>query len=142
MRYFEDLVIGEERESNPVKVTAREIIEFATKFDPQPFHIDEEAAKKTMFGGLIGSGTHTLAYWRKVVEDDKLIERAMEIANTLTVGSFSANYAVKKLLLHSFNNSLETQMKIEGREISMCADSNDGREGITAFIAKRKPVFE
>lgn len=70
MRYLEDLVIGEERESSPVKVTATEIIEFATKFDPQPFHIDEEAAKKTMFGGLIASGTHTLAYWRKM--DDEI----------------------------------------------------------------------
>ncbi len=70
MRYLEDLVVGEERVSSPVKISAEEIIEFATKYDPQPFHIDEEAAKKTMFGGLIASGTHTLAYWRKM--DDEI----------------------------------------------------------------------
>ena len=70
MRYLEDLVIGEERLSQPVRVSADEIIEFAKKFDPQPFHIDPEAAKLTQFGGLIASGTHTLAYWRKM--DDEI----------------------------------------------------------------------
>ena len=70
MRYLEDLVIGEERTSNPVRISAAEIIEFATKYDPQLFHIDEEAARKTMFGGLIASGTQTLAYWRKM--DDEI----------------------------------------------------------------------
>jgi len=64
MRYFEDLEIGDERTSNSVLVTANEIIEFATRFDPQPFHIDVEAAKASHFGGLVASGTHTLAYWR------------------------------------------------------------------------------
>ncbi|MEP6343790.1 MAG: enoyl-CoA hydratase-related protein [Maricaulaceae bacterium] len=78
----------------------------------------------------------------EVVEDDKLMERAMEVAKTLADGSVNANSAVKKLLLQSFNNSLETQMEIEGRAISKCARSNDGREGIAAFIAKRKPIFE
>jgi len=70
MRYLEDLVIGEERLSQPVRVSADEITEFAKKFDPQPFHIDPEAAKLTQFGGLIASGTHTLAYWRKM--DDEI----------------------------------------------------------------------
>jgi len=70
MRYLEDLVIGEERLSQPVRVSADEIKEFAKKFDPQPFHIDPEAAKLTQFGGLIASGTHTLAYWRKM--DDEI----------------------------------------------------------------------
>ncbi|MEP1230539.1 MAG: enoyl-CoA hydratase/isomerase family protein [Litorimonas sp.] len=78
----------------------------------------------------------------EVVEDGKLAERAMDVARMLAEGSGNANYAVKKLLLQSFNNSLETQMEIEGREISLCARSNDGREGIAAFIAKRKPIFE
>ena len=70
MRYLEDLVVGEERLSKSVRVSAKEIIEFAKKFDPQPFHIDPEAAKHTLFGGLIASGTHTLAYWRKM--DDEI----------------------------------------------------------------------
>ena len=78
----------------------------------------------------------------EVVGEDELFERAMSVATMLAEGSARSNYVVKKLLLSSFNNSLETQMEIEGREISNCAGSNDGREGIAAFVAKRKPVFE
>ena len=46
MRYLEDLVVGEERLSKSVRVSAKEIIEFASLFDPQPFHIDPEEAAK------------------------------------------------------------------------------------------------
>ena len=69
-RYLEDIEIGEKRTSASVRVSKEEIIKFASFFDPQPFHIDEEAAKATQFGGLIASGTHTLAYWRKL--DDEI----------------------------------------------------------------------
>ena len=78
----------------------------------------------------------------EVVEDGELFERAMSVAKMLAEGSARSNYVVKKLLLSSFNNSLETQMEIESREISHCAGSKDGREGIAAFMAKRNPVFE
>ncbi|HKU58308.1 MAG TPA: MaoC family dehydratase [Gaiellaceae bacterium] len=61
MRYWEDFEIGEVTELGPVVVTADEIVEFAKKYDPQPFHIDEEAAKNGPFGGLTASGWHTAA---------------------------------------------------------------------------------
>ena len=61
---------GRRANSNTVRVSAEEIIEFARKFDPQPFHVDPVAAKNTQFGELIASGTHTLAYWRKM--DDEI----------------------------------------------------------------------
>jgi acyl dehydratase len=61
MRYWEDFRIGDVVEVGPVTVTEDEIIEFATRFDPQPFHIDPEAAKESPFGGLIASGWHTTA---------------------------------------------------------------------------------
>jgi acyl dehydratase len=47
-------------------VTEEEIIEFAREFDPQPFHIDPEAAKQSPYGGLIASGWHTCALWMKM----------------------------------------------------------------------------
>jgi acyl dehydratase len=59
MRYFEDFEVGEVINLGSVTVTKEEIINFASQFDPQPFHIDEEAAQKTFFGGLIASGWHT-----------------------------------------------------------------------------------
>lgn len=61
MRYFEDFKVGNVTEIGPVSVSQDEIVEFATRDDPQPFHIDPEAAKSSPFGGLIASGWHTTA---------------------------------------------------------------------------------
>jgi acyl dehydratase len=61
MRYWEDFQVGEVSEVGPVTVTEAEIVEFATRYDPQPFHIDPVAAKESPFGGLIASGWHTTA---------------------------------------------------------------------------------
>lgn len=62
MKYFEDLVIGTVSHSpRSYKVTREEVIEFASKYDPQPFHLDDDAAAKTFFGRLSASGWHTAA---------------------------------------------------------------------------------
>ena len=60
MQYYEDLTVGDTFETGGYTITKEEIIEFAERFDPQPFHLDEEAAKESMFGELVASGLHTL----------------------------------------------------------------------------------
>ena len=67
--YFEDLTGGTVFELGQVTVTEAEIIEFATQFDPQPFHIDPVAAKESSFGGLIASGWHTGSLWMRLYAD-------------------------------------------------------------------------
>ena len=59
--YFDDLKIGDLFRSEPLKVTEKEVIEFAHKFDPQMFHLNHKAAERTLFKGLIASGWHTAA---------------------------------------------------------------------------------
>jgi acyl dehydratase len=62
MRYYEDLVIGTVTKSErSYEVTREEVIDFASKYDPQAFHLDDEAAAKTHFGRLSASGWHTAA---------------------------------------------------------------------------------
>src|SRR2546425_2611029 len=56
VRYWEDFRVGEVTELEPVDVTREEIVEFARRFDPQPFHVDEAAAAAGPFGGLVASG--------------------------------------------------------------------------------------
>lgn len=58
-RYFEDMTEGEVFELGPVKVTREMIVEFAREFDPFPFHLDEEAARASLLGGLAASGWQT-----------------------------------------------------------------------------------
>ncbi|HWI83745.1 MaoC family dehydratase [Ramlibacter sp.] len=57
--YWEDLAPGSVRDLGTATLTAQEIKEFAGKFDPQPFHLDEEAGRHSIFGGLCASGWHT-----------------------------------------------------------------------------------
>jgi acyl dehydratase len=67
--YWEDFTPGQVNEYGPRRVTRDEIVEFAREFDPQPFHLDEEAAKQTMFGGLAASGWHTCCLFMRMIAD-------------------------------------------------------------------------
>ena len=60
--YLEDLHPGQKFTSHAEEITEAAIKEFASQFDPQPFHLDHEAAKATLFGGLAASGWHTAAF--------------------------------------------------------------------------------
>jgi acyl dehydratase len=66
VRYFEDLVPGEESTSGTLTVTEEELVEFARRYDPQYFHVDPQAAAQSMFGGVVASGIHTMALWRRL----------------------------------------------------------------------------
>lgn len=76
MIYFEDLEVGSETIFGSVEVTREEVIEFAGKYDPQPFHLSDEEAAKTHFGRIAASGWHTAAMVmsviaRKVTEEEQ-----------------------------------------------------------------------
>lgn len=70
MYFLEDLKVGFRREFGSHTFTAETIKEFAAKFDPQPFHLDEEAAKASLFGGLAASGWHIGAVGMKLLVAD------------------------------------------------------------------------
>lgn len=69
LQYFEDVGVGDVRETGSMTVERDEVIEFAKAYDPQPFHIDEAAAKQSIFGGLIASGWHTAAMTMRLLVD-------------------------------------------------------------------------
>lgn len=61
MQYFEDIEIGAKSSFGSYKVTREDVVAFAEKYDPQPFHLSDEAAAQTHFGRLAASGWHTCA---------------------------------------------------------------------------------
>ena len=67
--YFEDFEPGQTLELGSRTVTEEEIVAFGRQWDPQPFHVDPEAAKDSVFGGLIASGWHTGAMWMRLYVD-------------------------------------------------------------------------
>ncbi len=72
--YFEDFEVGKTIEVGSRTVTEEEIVDFAKQFDPQPFHIDKEAAEKSMYGGIIASGWHTCGMMMRLMVDGFLRE--------------------------------------------------------------------
>src|SRR6185369_12471940 len=70
--YWEDFVEGQVHEFGAMPVKREDIVRFASEFDPQPFHLDDEAASRSMFGGLIASGWHTAAMTMRMMCDDYL----------------------------------------------------------------------
>jgi acyl dehydratase len=63
MRYFEDFAEGQVYELGEASLSEAEILEFARKYDPQPFHVDQAAAQRSMYGGLIASGWQTASLY-------------------------------------------------------------------------------
>ena len=74
--WFEDFTPGMVRAIGPYTVTAAEIVEFASKYDPQPFHTDPEKAKSSIYGGLIASGWMTCSIAMRMVCDDYILKSA------------------------------------------------------------------
>ena len=83
--YLEDLYVGQCFTSAPHPLDAEQIKRFAAEYDPQPFHLDEEAAKDSLFGGLAASGWHTAAMTMRMLVDsvplaDGLIGAELQLA--------------------------------------------------------------
>jgi len=71
-RYLEDFALGQTYGSGRIRIDGDRIKSFAAEFDPQPFHLDEEAARHTLFGGLAASGWHTVAITMRLMVEGGL----------------------------------------------------------------------
>ena len=76
MLYYEDIEVGAVRRFGSKAVTREEVIDFASQFDPQPFHLDEAAGKASIFGGLCASGWHTCSLAMRLMVDNFLCRAA------------------------------------------------------------------
>jgi acyl dehydratase len=74
--HFEDFRVGQKFDLGTYKITAEEIIAFAREFDPQPMHLSDEEARKTVLGGLAASGWHTCSIAMRLLVDGLFIRSA------------------------------------------------------------------
>jgi len=74
MEYFEELTVGDSDRFGAYEVTAEDVTDFASQYDPQPVHTDPEAAAASMFGGLVASGWHTAAMTMRLLVDHQLAD--------------------------------------------------------------------
>ena len=109
-----------------------------------PRRIGDRRARELMLTNRVLSADEALEWGliNKIVEQENLSATTRELAEEFACGPTLAYGKVKNLLNASFDNGLETQMELETRGISDMARSSDGREGIQAFLNKRKPNFK
>ena len=81
MNYYEDIAVGTKRSFGHYEVTREEVMEFASKYDPQPFHLDDEAAAQTHFGRLSASGWHTCAMTMAMLVENMKSERSASLGS-------------------------------------------------------------
>ena len=109
-----------------------------------PRRIGDRRARELMLTNRVLSAEEALEWGliNKIVDQKNISTTTIELAEEFASGPTLAYGKVKNLLNASFDNGLETQMELETRGISDMARSSDGREGIQAFLNKRKPNFK
>ena len=149
--FFEDVVVGTKREIGSYTFKEDEIIAFAKKYDPQPFHIDPEAAAKSVYGGIIASGWHTTAIWMKL-----MIASRQNLTNNASEGSVSPGFEnlrwVKPVRPGDtlfFSNEVMEKVNLKSRPaLGLVKTLNEGRDAQgnlymtlvgKGFVPKRNP---
>jgi acyl dehydratase len=156
MRFFEDIEIGVRRDFGSFTFTADAIKNFATQFDPQRFHLDEEAGRKSLFGGLAASGWHVAAVCMKLLVADgqrqmkDAIARGEEVAVWGPSPGFRELRWIRPVLAGdtvSFSNQVETKRTSSSRPqwgILQARNTGTNQRGevvfsflATAFVPRR-----
>lgn len=130
--WFEDIEIGARHAFGAHTFTQDEIIAFGKKYDPQVFHTDPEAAKQSMFGGLIASGWHTAAMWMRVVID----AREKGDAGMLNRGGVSPGFEdmrwlrpVRPGMTLSYASEVIEKVELKSRpDLGLIKSRNEGRD--------------
>ncbi|MDP6183502.1 MAG: MaoC family dehydratase [Gammaproteobacteria bacterium] len=148
-RYFEDYVVGGVYEFGKAIVTQAEIIEYAKQFDPQPFHIDPEAAERSIYGGIIASGWHTGSITMRLLVDHfvstvaglgspgmdelrwlKPVRPGDELAVRITVlearrSNSRPDRGILKTLGETLNQNREVVMEMKSANFVSCRDAGN-----------------
>jgi len=156
MRFFEDLEIGQRRDVGSFTFTAESIKQFAAQFDPQTFHLDEEAGRNSLFGGLAASGWHVGSVCMKlmVADNQRVMKEAAARGEEIAVWGPSPGFRELRWLRPvlagdtvSFSSTIETKRTSEKRPqwgILQARNTGTNQRGepvysmlATAFVPRR-----
>ncbi len=153
--WFEDFVVGIKHDLGSYTFTEEAMIAFARKYDPQPFHIDPEAAKHSMFSGLIASGWHTVAVWMKlmVAAENKRQSASDQIVSGVSPGFEAMRWLkpVRPGMTLSYSSEVIEKAGLRSRpELGLIKSRNEARDEmgslVLSFIGKgfvsRRPKGE
>ena len=157
LQYWEEVEIGTRRELGSYTFTQDEIIAFARKYDPQPFHVDPVAAEHSMFGGIVASGWHTAAIWMKLAIEgrarDKDAGRAGPMRSGVSPGFEDMKWLkpVRPGMTLSYTSEVVEKVELRSRpELGLVKSLNEARDErgalVMSFVGKgfiqRRPKEE
>jgi acyl dehydratase len=146
MKFFEDIEIGEGGEIGRFTFTAEDIKRFAAQFDPQPFHLDEDPAARSHFGGLVASGWHTASVFIKLLVEHRKCGAAELAARGAPVpkGGVSPGFRNLKWLKPVFAGDMLTysEKMIRKRELATRPEWGLVFTHNIAVNQRGEPVFE
>jgi acyl dehydratase len=146
-QYWEDIEIGTRRELGSYTFTQDEIVAFARKYDPQPFHVDPVAAEQSMFGGIVASGWHTAAIWMKLAiegrQRDKDGGRAGPLRSGVSPGFEDMKWLkpVRPGMTLSYTSRVTDKVELRSRpQLGLIKSLNEARdesgELVMSFVGK------
>jgi acyl dehydratase len=138
-QYWEDVEIGARRELGSYTFTEGEIVHFGKKYDPQPFHIDPEAAKHSIFGGIIASGWHTAAIWMKlaIAEREKSAGKSPLLRAGVSPGYEDMRWLkpVRPGMTLKFSSEVCGKVELKSRpQMGIILTRNEGRDESGALV--------
>ncbi|OSQ35780.1 dehydratase [Thalassospira mesophila] len=145
--YLEDLTVGQRFESATHKLDAEQIIAFARQFDPQPFHLDAEAAKSTLFGGLAASGWHTAALTMKLIVQSTPFSRGVIGRNVVVKWPRPTRpddvlHVESEILSITPSQSRRDRGRVVMKSLTMTARGDVVQELEATIVVPRQPVTE
>lgn len=133
-RYYEDIDVGMTEDIGSVTVSESDIVEFAERYDPQPFHVDPEAAADSPYGGLIASGWHTACVCMRL-----LVESVLDGAETY--GSFGLDELRWKNPVRP-GDTVDVEHRVAGKRRSESRDDRGYVESeVTGYVDGDEVVY-
>jgi acyl dehydratase len=131
---YEDLTPGRKFDLGTVKVEREEMVEFARRFDPQPYHLDEEAGRNSVLGGLAASGWYTVSLWMRAYVENMLADSTSQASPGGTV-SWSAPVFPDDVLHFQIevNAVRRSNSKPELGIVEMTATADRGEETVMRY---------
>ena len=140
--YLEDLYVGQRFASAPHQIDADQIKRFAAEYDPQPFHLDEEAAKVSLFGGLAASGWHTAALTMRMLVDSVPLEDGLVGAELSLAWPKPTRPGMALRVFSEIVDIAPSRSKPNMGIVTLRNETRDQDGGVLQLFTVKMPVFK
>ena len=140
--YLEDLTVGQRFTSAPHSLDAGQIKRFAAEYDPQPFHLDEDAAESSLFGGLAASGWHTMAITMRLLVESVPLADGVIGASTEVAWPRPTRPGMALQVFSEIVDIRPSRSKPQMAIVTMRSETRDQHGEVVQLFTAKMPVFK